>query len=332
MRIEPLPGQGDTAISPAALQVITESGLPFETPVLAAVELAGGGYNTSYRLELSDGTKAILRIAPAEEDQRSTERHLMRNEYVSIPFLRPVAALMPKVLIADFTHKIVDRDYLIQTHLPGIPGAAALAGWSDEARAELWRSIGMVLACVHTVRSDRFGRLMSPTANRWSECVITALTSIADDCQALGLDAEDVRRVADLAARHDDVLDEIVSATLLHGDLIPANVMVDPHDPGRGVTGLFDCDRTWWGDPYADWTFAAVGRLPPDQQSAFWVGYGALPPSQPREQLRALMYRARSLGEIRLEHARLGHQQGVRRTYVLVAAVARDLAAASHRQ
>jgi aminoglycoside phosphotransferase (APT) family kinase protein len=329
VRIQPLPGQAETAISPAALHAITDSGLGSETPVTTAVELAGGGYNTTYRQELRDGTRAILRIAPAEEDQRPTERHLMRNEYLSIPFLKPVAALMPRILTADFTHAIVDRDYLIQTHLPGIPAAAALTGWPDEARAALWRSIGMILARVHTVRSDRFGRLMSPTANRWSECVITALTSIADECLALGVDGDDVRRVADLAARHDDVLDEVVSGTLLHGDLIPANVMVDPHEPGRGVIGLFDCDRTWWGDPYADWTFAAVDRLPSDQQGAFWTGYGTLPPSQPREQLRAHFYRARSLGEIRLEHARLGHQQQVRRTYELVAAVTSDLAAVS---
>ena len=36
-----------------------------EPRVVAAVELSGGGYNTTYRLELGDDTRAVLRVAPA---------------------------------------------------------------------------------------------------------------------------------------------------------------------------------------------------------------------------------------------------------------------------
>ncbi|MET9388775.1 hypothetical protein ABZY09_49535 [Streptomyces sp. NPDC002928] len=41
----------------------------------------------------------------------------------------------------------------------------------------------------------------------------------ADDVSRVGLDAADVRKVADLAAEHHNVLDEITQPRLLTGDL-----------------------------------------------------------------------------------------------------------------
>ncbi|MCX4808602.1 hypothetical protein OG594_44705 [Streptomyces sp. NBC_01214] len=39
-----------------------------------------------------------------------SEAHLMRNEYASVPWLAPIADLMPKVLAADFTGTVIGRD------------------------------------------------------------------------------------------------------------------------------------------------------------------------------------------------------------------------------
>lgn len=145
---------------------------------------------------------------------------------------------------------------------------------------------------------------------------------MAEGCAAMGLAADDLRMIA-TAAGSDRALDTVHTAHLLHGDLGPGNVMVDAADPTCGIIGIFDCDRTWWGDPRADITFAYVERLSPEHRQAFWDGYGLLPePSDPRLDL---YYLARTLGEARLQHARLGRTRQLRKTYDLLSDIAGQL-------
>ena len=142
--------------------------------------------------------------------------------------------------------------------------------------------------------------------------------AVADGCDELRLDSSDLRSLADLTAESANLLDQIDRAHLLHGDLIPGNVMVDPEHPDRGVTGIFDCDRVWWGDPVADWTMLAVERLPREDAAGFWIGYGRdLTVGEPA-QARRRLYRAYGLGEARLEHARLGRTDQVASTYAAI--------------
>ncbi len=327
MRFHPLDESGKFTVSADAVEAICRGWLGSAAGVDAAVELAGGLYNSTFRLELDGREPVVLRIAPPATAQHPSERGLMRNEYASIPFLRPIAPMMPTTLVADFTHDVLDRDYLIQTYLPGVAAAQLLGDWPTEDHERFWNSLGTVLARIHSVRSDRFGRVVGPTHELWSRCLMSVLGDIAQSCEAQALDASDLREVALHVDRLSDTLDEITSAHLLHGDLIPGNVMVDPHDPGAGVTGVFDCDRSWWGDPLADWTFVFVDRLPQEQQHAFWDGYGHQRPELPRERTRGLIYRARAMGEVRLEHARLGRSRQLQKTYPIMAELLHDIRA-----
>ncbi|MEU4358737.1 MULTISPECIES: hypothetical protein [Streptomyces] len=45
----------------------------------------------------------------------------MRAEYASVPWLAPIAELMPRVLAVDFTQAVIGRDWMIQSFLPGTP-------------------------------------------------------------------------------------------------------------------------------------------------------------------------------------------------------------------
>ena len=286
---------------------------------LEDVELiAGGGYNTTFRLTLVDGTQAVLRVAPRPEDERPSERGMMRNEWAAIPFLRPVAHLMPATLAADFTRELINRDYLIQSFLPGVRARETIKAWAPSEVTGFWRSLGEILARIHTVTATTFGRVIGPHHDSWSQTMRACFLAVADGCDELRLDSKDLRVLANLTAEYANHLDQIVRAHLLHGDLIPGNVMVDPEHPHRGVTGIFDCDRAWWGDPAADWTMLAVERLPKEHAAGFWTGYGRdLMASEPA-QSRRLLYRAYGLGEARLEHARLGRTDQVASTYAAI--------------
>jgi hypothetical protein len=87
--------------------------------VVSAVELSGGLYNNTYRVEIGEDRPVILRVAPEPGRQSRVERALMRNEHTSLPFFAPIAAMMPRTLFVDWTREIVGRDYLVQTMLDG---------------------------------------------------------------------------------------------------------------------------------------------------------------------------------------------------------------------
>lgn len=302
------------------VQAWTATGGP--SSVESVVELRGGLYNSCFGLLTGGGGRAVLRVAPAESDQRPSERHLLRNEYASVPFLRPIADLIPSTLFADFTHQVIDRDYLIQSHLDGVPALRLLNTWSEANQHLFWRSLGSILARVHSTTGDRFGRLSDPSALSWSSYLAAEFDLIAAGCDELGLDATDLRTVADLVrTKHRDALEQVTTGHLLHGDLTPANVMIDPAHPERGIIGVLDCDRTWWGDPAADWTFTYLDRVSDHVGQAFWSGYGEDLPSDGAARQRGLMYRLRALGEIRLEYARLARSDKLPQTYTK----ARDL-------
>jgi len=68
----------------------------------------------------------------------------MRNEHASVPYLAPIARLMPRTLAADFTHQIIGRDYLFQTLLDGVPAPDGLAAYPRPEWASFFRQLGAI--------------------------------------------------------------------------------------------------------------------------------------------------------------------------------------------
>lgn len=289
------------------------------TPV-SAIELGTGMYNNVYRVALAGQDRpVILRVAPPEAHQFRSERHLMRNEYASQPWLAVIAPLMPQVLAADWSHEVIARDWMIQTHLDGVPAPEHLGTYPRTSWPRFFRQMGTIARSVHDVRGPHFGPVSGPGYRTWSEAVIASLEEIAADLDGAGLDAADVRKVAAVAAHDRAVLDEVTEPRLLTGDLWTVNALMDPAAPEPVITGVLDFDRTWFGDPAADWTIR-MAMAKEDERTAFWESYGALDRS-PAAVWRARVYEARHLGAIRLERQRLAKADAVRESYGAMAEV-----------
>lgn len=151
-----------------------------------------------------------------------------------------------------------------------------------------------------------------------------SLQGIAADLESVGLDAADVLEAAAAGSRRRTVLDEITVPHLLAGDLWTVNVMLGEKAPEPTITGVFDMDRTWWGDSAADWTIRMALAKPGTERDAFWESYGPLDRTSAGV-WRSRIYEARHIGAIRLERHRLGNADGVKDTYGAMAAVVADL-------
>jgi aminoglycoside phosphotransferase (APT) family kinase protein len=282
-------------------------------------------YNNTYRIHVAgDVRPLVLRVAPEPERQFRSEWQLMRNEYASVPWLTVLNPLMPRVIGADWSHRVVGRDFMVQSYLDGVPAPERLGEYPRAMWPGLFRQMGEIARQVHSVRGPRFGPVAGPGYSSWSEAVAASLESIAADLEGLGLEASDIREGVEVAGRSDVALDDIVEPRMLAGDLWTVNVMLDATAAEPSITGVFDLDRTWWGDPAADWTIRMAAAKPGTERDAFWESYGPQDRS-PAAVLRSRVYEVRHLGAVRLERHRLGNTEGVLGTYADVAAVLKDL-------
>ena len=292
-------------VAPDVLLAVCRRALGAGVGVRRVVEIGVGTYNSTYRIELDDGEPVILRVAPEPGRLPPDARQAMRNEYAALPFLAPLGGLVPRTLAVDFTHQLLDRDYLVQTLLPGVPASERLPSYSPSALRHLYRGLGSITRTIHDVTGAAFGPVAGPLHTSWSAALVADFELRAGAFAAAGLDAGPVHRVIAAAWRHRAVLDEITVPALLHGDLWTLNLLVDT-DPDRPtITGVLDCDAASWGDPLADWTISRVLSKAGTEADAFWQAYGR-PPGQPGSAVRALLYRARNLLGARLDIHRRG--------------------------
>lgn len=280
----------------------------------SAHELDGGLYNNTYHVQISGMPPVILRVSPHPDRQTQSEHHLMRNEYASQPFLAPIAPLLPKILMADFTHHIVGRDYLFQTFMEGQQWAQIAGTLTSDEQRVLWQQLGSITRKIHAVQGTHFGSVLNAHSTSWSQIVMEGLMGMIHDLVVVQLDISDISFVLAQAQEHRNLLDEITQPRLLHGDLWTANVLVKRDESGPRITAILDCDRTSWGDPMADWMMFLLYINAGTEVDAFWETY-SLPEQGNSAQFRFLIYRAAHLAGARLEQHRLHHSDGVKRSY-----------------
>ncbi|WP_433204834.1 phosphotransferase family protein [Nocardia sp. CA-107356] len=306
MEYRPIERNADTFQQPPTereLQAMATRSFGAGTRITSAVELADGMYNNTFRVDIGANRPVILRVAPEPRRQHRIEPELMRNEYSTVPYLAPIAPLMPQILGIDFTHAVIGRDYMFQTLLDGIPAPAGMKTYSAAQLPGFFQQIGAWARSIHEVSGPGFGQVAGPHHPTWSQALIAWFECAVADLADAGLDADDARQVIGILDRHRDVLDEIRVPRLLHGDLWIVNLIL-AEDAGQPIiTGIVDNDRTWWGDPEADWPIFMALRRPGTERDAFWTAYGPLDDS-PEARWRRRVYHARHTLSIRLEYSR----------------------------
>ncbi|HEY3474252.1 MAG TPA: phosphotransferase [Anaerolineales bacterium] len=255
-------------------------------------ELSGGTFNSAYLITLADQSQVILRVAPPETaDTAWEDAFLMRSEHTMQPYFAPIAALMPKTLLIDFTHQLIERDYMFQTFIEGERGDDVWDELSPDEHNILWSQFGHIMRQIHDVRGETFG-LPRPgfQFRSWSETVIDRMERTLQAATDLQLEAIDLERILDVIRTHPGQLDEIRVPRLLHGDLWLFNLLIQRSDRAPAIVGVLDADRAWWGDPMADWTMFILAHADPDEgHSHFWQAYGR-PEETPGARFRKTVY------------------------------------------
>jgi aminoglycoside phosphotransferase (APT) family kinase protein len=261
-------------------------------------ELSGGTFNTTYLVTFADQPKVILRVSPHQTaDTPWDETLLMRREHAIQPFFAPVAMLMPKTLLVDFTHQLIDRDYMFQTFIEGERWDDVMDELTSAENNILWEQFGHILKQIHNVHGKTFG-LPQPDFQfaRWSHTVIDHLKHTLQFAKDNQIEVPDLAPILDVVRAHPQWLDEIQIPRLLHGDLWLFNLLIKRGENGPSIVGILDADRSWWGDPMADWTMFILAHAEREEGHAhFWQAYGH-PEDTTGSRFRATVYDAMYAG------------------------------------
>lgn len=267
---------------PLTLAELTGVLAPVGRPV-AERPLSGGLFASVQAVELADGRSVVVKTGQPDDATGllSHERTLLRAEVALLRLAEPLAGVpAPRVLHTDLSRAQVEVDVAVVELLPGESWDASHGVMTPAAGQLAGREVGGVLARLNAVHGPRFGY---PTAGSglggatWP-AAFTAMTEalLADaDRWAVRVDAPRVRAAV---AASDAELAEVVAPHLVHMDLWPGNVLLDPAT--GAVRGVVDFERGLFGDPLMDFVghdpFRTAG-LPPDPCAGYLAAGGTLP-------------------------------------------------------
>ncbi|MDN3026871.1 aminoglycoside phosphotransferase family protein [Streptomyces sp. S.PB5] len=248
-----------------ARRVLEEAGLPPGS--LARLRpLTGGTYNTVEELVLTDGSRYVLKVPPAEAvPGLSHERQLLVAEAEFYSGAAKVDVPAPRVVA-------LGRD-LLMTAVPGEAWDRQLTGAEQRAlRTELGRQV----ARLHRVTGTAFGYpsgALGPLAPDWRTAFTGMLDAVLDDARRYHAQLPlPVGEVAEALRPAHGALDEVTVPRLVHFDLWPGNILVERVDGEARIGGLIDGERMFWGDPIAEFvSLALLGDIGTDED--FLAGY-----------------------------------------------------------
>ena len=249
-----------------ALRSALMTALPSEA-IIEAVELRAGMFNNTFRVTTSTSVY-ILKIAPAHDaNVFYNERDLMQREQSIAEQLQSLSPLVPRYLTF---FKVDGRDAFLQPFIKGRLWHDVADNLSDLESAELWQQLGAFARRIHQCQGEKFGYpAPSRGFGRWSEFIVDNVDGMMADCRHYDVLHEEITEYRRLLPQFVDILDQVSTPHLLHGDLWPRNVLIDGAGEGVSIKAVFDGERAFWGDPISDWVLLLYG-VP----EAFWQGYG----------------------------------------------------------
>ncbi|MCB2412314.1 aminoglycoside phosphotransferase family protein [Demequina sp. TTPB684] len=268
---EPLMLRTQRPLSPPELAEVLA---PLGT-VTAHRALAGGTFSAVQAADLADGSTVVIKtsvpdhaLADGRVPLLTYERDMLATERDVLEILTRVDGVpSPRVLLSDFTRSIAGVDILVMEFLTGVPWDTVEASMSPAANAYAWEQVGAIMAAVQSVEGALFGypaQDFALAAATWPAFFARLIDATIDDADRWGVDIE-ADRMVDALAVCAQGLAGVSQPALVHNDLWPGNVLLDPAT--GTVRGVVDFERALFGDPLQDFCGSQsmnTGRVTPE--------------------------------------------------------------------
>ena len=222
----------------------------FGTASFTFTPKAGGMFNTTGLLELSDGRRCILRCAPVQRALLLPfEANLMQSEVEFYRLCGEAGIPVPRVYACVTDKTRLPRDYMLTEYIESVPLSAKEI--APEERSLLHAEAGELSAKWNAVRGERFGRLADAVSgrgfSRWADYLSSELEAASRFLAPYGVfSASELRELCALPDRFSPLLDCVTEPALVHADLWEGNLLITPDH--RHIAAVIDGDRSLFGD------------------------------------------------------------------------------------
>ena len=210
----------------------------------ALIPLAGGHSGRTFLSEVA-GERAVLRIYPPG-DARGPDA-----PYVDEAVLRLVRGLVAVPDVLEVRREEPDAGQpglLVTSWMAGEPGDRVLGGLDDAGLARLGAAMGSTAGTLAGMPMLRPGPFVDAEL-RLGAFPVTGLPEWAED-RLEGWTAAERAALVPIAEAAQDLLDTVGRACLVHSDLNPKNVLVDPGT--LELTAVLDWEFAHAGHPWTD--------------------------------------------------------------------------------
>lgn len=265
-------------LSETQIAKLVEMNFKDEGKLSSIHELKGGMFNAAYLIQRTGGPEPlVLKVSsPPETQLLSYEHHLMQTEvevYHKISAETTIPA--PRVICSDFSRSLIPSDYFFMTALKGQSMHSLRRKLNQTQKENIKSKLGDYFAQLHQIRGNYFGyftdkpELQFPT---WKEAFRHMLKTILADGERLKVKLP-YERIERVVSKHEHLLDSVISPSLVSFDIWPGNIMMVPNGSDYEIEAIIDFERSFWGDPYADFPPAFLLFKDIREEPGFWKSY-----------------------------------------------------------
>lgn len=248
--------------TPENIRRMAHTAFPEKT-IEHCTELTEGMCNTAYRIQFTDGSSSVLKIATAENQGRMTnEVNLMEAEVEAMRLVDQKGEVrVAQVQYYDTSKTLCTGDYFFMEALEGQSFACAGEHCTEEEKQTIYYEIGQAQKKITSITGTRFGLLgdMEHSHDTLFSFIYQLIANVLSDAEkkqvVIGVSHEEI---LSRLAQDQSLFDQVTQPVLVHWDMWEGNVFVkDGH-----VAGIIDWERALWGEALMDDRFRTHSRSP----------------------------------------------------------------------
>jgi len=288
-----------TLVSNEKIKELVKKHFGNSVSLVSAEIIPEGFFNACYRLELKDCEHDKLILKTGVETGKyvlTYEQGLMQTEIDVNKLMEKNGIPVPRIFATDFSRTDIDCDYFFMEYLRGVPWGSIHntdSITSDNTRT-LHRELGRYTAMIHSIKGDYFGYIREDKFYRhqtWREAFRAMVDSLIQDGRRDKIELP-YNEIYDTLESLWHLLDEIKEPSLVHYDMWAKNIMLMEKDGRYVIDGIIDLERSFYGDPVADFisTTTILGDFENDKD--FITGYEEIKPFvfTQNDKIRLCMY------------------------------------------
>lgn len=243
-------------------------------------ELTDGCFNVAYCIISTDGSEAILKVAPSKDSIIMThEINIMFSEVDSMRKVAKATSVpVADIIFYDNSHATCDSDYFFMKKLKGKSFYLCMESMTKEQKDQVFYQIGVYNAMINGIKGSKFGYYCQPDkqGSNWFCVFKDMIKDTYYDADRKDIDIKVPRdKLLSMLDMDRNIFEQVKEPKLVHWDIWAGNVFIDE---GK-VTGLIDFERCLWADELMEVGFRTFGY-----EKAFFDGYGIS--SLEKEQLK----------------------------------------------